>query len=236
MPAVRVTRYEGERNLMPKVCARCGGPADGGVQIVLFTPLSNLVFGASLILCPPFFIAAATIAQMWRRFLVPMCPLDQADWRWRDRVTTWTYIAMVLPAYFVAGVLMFVLPTAGDTSELLIAAGYLLFMYTWLVPAVLCFTRTVRTSKVMKRGIRLSGVHPNFIRALMADRVQSRETDPARAAWYGDLRDDFEEDWNEDGAFRPDAQPEQKGESAPPAQRSEVSGQLGGTPESDSRR
>jgi hypothetical protein len=59
----------------------------------------------------------------------------------------------------------------------------------------------------MKRGIRLSGVHPDFIKALMADRVAARELDPERVAWYGDLRDDFEEDWNEFGAFRPDAAP-----------------------------
>jgi len=228
MPAVRLTRYECEHNLLPKVCARCGAAADGSIRIVLFTPVSNIVFGTALFLCPPFFIAAAHLLQKWWRFQVPMCQADQADWRWRDRVTTWTYIAVVLPAYIVALVLVFVLPAEESIGVLLIAVGYLFVTYAWLVPAALCFTHTVRTSKVMKRGIRLSGVHANFIQALMADRVQSRETDPARAAWYGDDRDDFEEDWNEDGAFRPDVPPEQKNPS--------VSGQHGRAPEVEPNR
>src|SRR5262245_49905302 len=208
MSTVRLTRYECERNLLPRVCTRCGLPATGDVRFGLFSPVGNVMLGTLLIVCPPLFLVAGHVLSRRHHFQVPMCELDKTDWKWRDRITTWTYLVLVVGAYCAAAILIVFPPRDWETTWFWAGLGYMAVVYSWLPPAVLAFTRTVRTTKVMKRGIRLSGVHPDFIRILMADRIATRETDPERLAWYGDARDDFEEDWNEDGAFRPDAAPD----------------------------
>jgi hypothetical protein len=210
MATVRLTRYECERNLLPRVCTRCGAPAAGSVRFGLFTPVGNVLLGTFLAVCPPLFLIGIHVLAKRHNFQVPMCERDEADWRWRDRVATWTYVVFVLPAYCAAAILIlstrFLFPPRNwEVVWFWSLLGYLAVISSWLPPTALMFTRTVRTTKVMKRGIRLSGVHPDFIKALMSDRVAARESDPERVAWYGDLRDDFEEDWNEFGAFRPDA-------------------------------
>jgi len=206
MATVRLTRYECEHNLLPRVCARCGCAPSTSVRFALFTPFWNVALATLLVLCPPVFVIAAHFVSKRHRYQVPMCGRDHADWRWRDQITTWTYLLFVFGAYCAAVVL--IVFVFRDSFPVWAGLGYMAAIYSWLPFAALTFIRTVRATKVMKRGIRLSGVHPDFVRAVMADRVAARETDPERVAWYGDLRDDFEEDWNEFGAFRPDASPE----------------------------
>src|SRR5262245_25464125 len=102
MPIVLLTRYECERSRFPPICARCGEPTDDAVRFTLATPATNLLMGTCLSLCPPL----APVVSRWfnRRshMQIPMCPTDGADWHWRDRVTTWTYIAAMVPTYVAA--------------------------------------------------------------------------------------------------------------------------------------
>ena len=63
-----------------------------------------------------------------------------------------------------------------------------------VAPASIMWTRTVRATGLPRRGLQLSGVHADFIRALAEDRV--RDANPERTAWFGDARDDFDEDMN----------------------------------------
>jgi hypothetical protein len=207
MAAVRLTRYECERDLLPRVCARCGVPANTEVRPCLHTPFWNVALSVLLVICPPVFLILIEIVLRKRRFPVPMCERDAADWKWRDRFSIISYLIMGVGAYIVVLVLILISPVADRVKELA-PLGYLLTIYSWFPVYAIMWTRTVRSTKVMKRGIRLSGLHEDFIRALMADRMRSRESDPARTAWYGDARDDFEEDWNVDGAFRPEVPPE----------------------------
>ena len=214
MAAVRLTRYECERNLLPSVCARCGIPADTHVRITLLTPFWNIVLPGLMILCPPLCLILLTTLLKKRLFEVPMCTPDADDWNRRDRVTTISYLIMAVGAYIVAAAAIVLAPDDRlSLIEELAITGYFVSVYVWFVPCAILWTRTVRSTKAMKHGIRLSGLHEDFIRALMADRVQSRESDPARTAWYGDARDDFEEDWNVDGVFRPEVPPKASGQS-----------------------
>ena len=64
--------------------------------------------------------------------------------------------------------------------------GYLLMWTYWVTVAAVMWTRTVRTTKVAPEGIRLSGVSAAFVAALEADRAA--DPDPARRAWFGDVR------------------------------------------------
>jgi len=212
MATVRLTRYECERNLLPRVCARCGAPAHRVVQFVLRSPVSIYLLACLMLACPPLFAMVFFRRRPTREYDVPMCEADQMDWKWRDRLTTYTFYILA-GTYCLCALLIILLPE----MTVVFLLGYFVVWYAWHVPTPVLWTRTVRTTKVMKGGIRLSGVHPDFIRALMADRVAARESDPQRAAWYGDLRDDFEEDWNEFGAFRPDAARETAPQAEPDA-------------------
>jgi hypothetical protein len=75
-----------------------------------------------------------------------------------------------------------------------LAGGYMVAWTVWIFPASILWTRTVRATGLPRRGMQLSGVHPDFIRALAEDRV--RDANPERTSWFGDSRDDFDEDMN----------------------------------------
>src|SRR5689334_13376669 len=81
--------------LVPGVCARCGVPAEEAVRVTVLDPVTHAYVAASLTLCPPAFITAATILHRRRAMRLPMCPADRADWEGRDRVTSWSYVFAV---------------------------------------------------------------------------------------------------------------------------------------------
>jgi hypothetical protein len=191
MPTVLLTRYECERSLVPAVCARCGEPPDDTVRMPVITPAVHGLLGASLILCPPLFLLVVWWLRSWPRLNLPMCRADRADWRWRDGVTSWLYVVLVLGAYVTVPV---VVAATGErwNWEIVIPLGfvaYFLVWNIWIYPTVLLWTRTVRISKVHREGLRLSGVHGAFVAAVWEDRA--RDLDPARRTQYGDVRDDY---------------------------------------------
>jgi hypothetical protein len=100
--AVRLSRYECERNLFPRGCARCGLPADRTVRYALLSPNSNMAFGFLIAFCPPLFLYFLFRERGRRAFEVPMCERDSDDWHWRDRLTVGTYILLVMNAYSAA--------------------------------------------------------------------------------------------------------------------------------------
>src|SRR5690242_14707538 len=102
MPTVLLTRYECDRGLVPRLCARCGAPAEEAVRLTVLDPVTHVLVAASLTLCPPAFITAATILQRRRAMRLPMCPTDRADWEWRDRVTSRSYVFAVCVPYVAA--------------------------------------------------------------------------------------------------------------------------------------
>ena len=192
MPTVYLTRYECERSLVPRLCARCGMPADDAIGVAVITPAIHGLLGTLLILCPPLLLLIVWRLQGRPHLRMPMCPTDRADWQWRDRVTTRTYL-VVVGAYLAAAVVLLGTPGWLDWEVMagLSVAGYFAVWNVWMVPAVLVWTRTVRATKVMAEGLRFSGLHPAFVAAVREDR--SRDPDPARQARFGDVRDDYDD-------------------------------------------
>ena len=192
MPAVLLTTYECRTGRVPRLCAKCAEPTDDGVPFPVLTPVPHFLLNLFLVICPPVFVGMAAIIRR-RRFVLPLCPPDRADWEWRVRVFTWTYLAIILPVYLVAPPLNYFLwPDPHD--EIGCFPGLLVYYLVWVVwsiPVAVLSTRTVRTIKVMAEGIRLAGVHPAFVAALQADRAQ--DDDPARLPWGGDERDDYDD-------------------------------------------
>ena len=190
MPVVKITQFECERNLLPHMCAKCGIPADDCVRFTPLKPALNYVMGFLLIACPPLFVGLALYLQRKsRRFNVPMCEKHRIDWEWRDRVTSWSYLIVVV-IFCTALVLAIFSPW--DVPFWPVIAAYLATWCYWVIPATILWTRTIRATGIPSRGMQLAGVHADFIRALAKDRVH--DGDPARLAWFGDARDDFDED------------------------------------------
>src|SRR5262245_55772437 len=196
MAAVRLTRYECERNLLPAVCTQCGAPAEGGARLALPTPTWNLIVGLLAWFCPPVVLFVVARLRARRSFVVPMCEPHRADWQRRDRLTTRLYSICVIPAYVaaVSAILMLsVTEVHGEFLELL-PLIYMAFVYAWIVASLVILMHTVRVMRVQPRWIELWGVRQDFIRALIADRIRTRESDPDRLGSYGDHRDDYDDE------------------------------------------
>jgi hypothetical protein len=196
MPLVKITPYECERNLFPRLCAKCGVPTESHVRFAVPGPVGNVVMGTLLSVCPPLFVATAICIRRWKQgVLVPMCETHKADWEWRDRTTSYSYLVFAVAPYCSAVVLStFVLDWSNPGLFVSCFVGYFFVWCIWVVPAGIIWTRTVRSTGLPRRGFQLSGVHPDFVRALAEDRV--RDANPERTAWFGDHRDDFDEDMN----------------------------------------
>jgi len=194
--AVRLTRYECEHNLLPPVCTRCGAPAEGGARFTLLTPTWNLTFGLLAWFCPPVLPFLAARLRARRSFIVPMCEEHVADWTWRDRLTTRLFCFCVGPVYVAAVLAILVHVLTDMESEFLewLPLIYVAVVWCWLVTTLLVLMHTVRVSRVQRRWIELWGVRGDFVRALIADRICTRESDPDRLGLFGDVRDDYDDE------------------------------------------
>jgi hypothetical protein len=195
MPLVKITPYECERSLFPRLCAKCGVLTESHVRFTPLGPTANVFMATLLSVCPPLFVILAIgLRRVTKGVLVPMCDTHKADWQWRDRVTSYSYLAVVGVYCAVAVCLAIGWIWDIDVPSITLMSLYLIAWCVWLIPASITWTRTVRATGVPRRGMQLSGVHPDFVRALAEDRV--RDANPDRIAWFGDHRDDFDEDMN----------------------------------------
>jgi hypothetical protein len=192
MPTALLTPIECLESRLPRVCAKCGAPADAGVRLTFQTPLIHFLLGLFLATCPPLLLGLAIVQNIRHGFEVPMCEPHRADWRWRDRLTLVTYIPLAV--VYMAALAWAAFPWPDDPFDEFAAIGvvvYGLCWYVWIVFATLLWTRTVRISWVTRWGVRLSGVHEAFVTALRDDRA--RDANPARLPFHGDIRDDYDD-------------------------------------------
>lgn len=187
MPTVLLTTHELRTGLLPRLCAKCGEPSDESVRLTVPTPLAQAVLAMFLPVCPPLFVVAAVAVKKRSSAALPLCPPHAADWRWRDWLTSLTYLPVVCGSYLAAWAVALFTPIDPVGPAII----YYFVWVAWVVPAVILWTRTVRITKVTPWGIRLSGVDPAFVAALREDRA--RDADPARLPWHGDVRDDYDD-------------------------------------------
>src|SRR5687767_11355787 len=105
MPPVLLTTYECRTNRLPRLCAKCAEPTDDGVPFPLVGRGTFVLLNVFLVLCPPMVVLLAVTVLNRRTFLLPLCPPHRADWQWRDRLTTRTYLGAVCVSYVAALVL-----------------------------------------------------------------------------------------------------------------------------------
>ena len=193
MPTVLLTTYECRTGLLPRLCAKCGEPTDDGIPLPSLTPVPSLLLNVFLIVCPPVFVGLAIAIRRGATFDLPLCKPDKADWQWRDRVSSWTCVALVCGAYVTAPIVGYLTVSAADPLNGIVM-GFIVYYLIWVVwwmPIAVMWTRTVRTSKVTYQGIRLSGVCKEFVTAIREDRAQ--DPNPARLPWGGTVRDDYDD-------------------------------------------
>jgi hypothetical protein len=187
MPTVLLTTHELRTGLLPRLCTRCGEPTDDCVRLTVPTPLLQMVLATFLTFCPPLFVALALLLKKRSSAALPMCRPHGDDWRWRDWLTSITYLPVICGSYLAAwAVGLFTQIDPGVP-----ALAYLLIWIAWIAPAALLWTHTVRITKVTSWGVRLSGVDPAFVEALREDRAC--DADPARLPWHGDVRADYDD-------------------------------------------
>ncbi|MBO0697294.1 MAG: hypothetical protein J2P46_02765 [Zavarzinella sp.] len=186
---------------LPRVCTVCAEPADDGPRFAVPTPFFTYAIGSLCIVCPPLFILGMRFVWLRRKMQVPMCPAHLARWRRWDRAATWGYLTVVCGTFAAAILLatffptgwaekLFDRPVPGTVDRLFFALGYFVVALAWFVPMSLRQTRYVRITLATRRDIRLSGVHPGFVRAVREERAR----DPARLALFGDARDDYDDE------------------------------------------
>src|SRR5688572_30375909 len=191
MPIVRLSYHECLNGLLPPVCTMCGAPADTGYRFTVQNRFWFYLLGALLWL-PPLFVPAAALARRSRRMTVPMCDPHRAKYARWDTATNWTYRVWVGGAFVVSAFLLVYDPGKSHEYRLLVLAGYWSATMGWLVLVALLQVRYPRTTQATARGIRLSGVHADFVRAVYADRAA--DPDPARRLAFGDERDDYDDE------------------------------------------
>jgi hypothetical protein len=204
MPRVNVTSYEYEQDLLPMVCAKCGRPAEDRVfRLIRHLDCDERGFLAGgvvlgLLAFPPLFFFIALRFSEKIRVRIPMCETHRGDWKWRDRAEKWfvfpVWVVGVFFLYAIGGMYMFKGDTENATASWACIPGA--FFVLAFVENVIILFGAVRVTKPAKQdGIRLAGVHEEFVAALTEDRARDRVDNPERRCVpRADMQDDFDDE------------------------------------------
>jgi|SRR5262245_331057 len=201
MPQVTLTEYECEHDLHPAICAKCGMPASERVPRRVrylsndlgWLPVAAL--SSSLLLMPPVFLLLASRygSAAWVR--IAMCDDHRDDWRWRDRAL----YSFLIPTWAIIGgasnALAFIAFLIGREGIFFFGATVLILVLALIVENVVIAYGSVKVFRSEKpAGAKLSGVHPDFVAALAADRARDRVTNPDRRAAGSGMREDYDDE------------------------------------------
>ena len=196
MAQVTLTDYEIEHHVLPAVCARCGEPAAGRVELKLRVidgwrgiPAAIGLF-VGLFFFPPLVLWTLYLARVVR-LRVPHCPAHRREYvraartSFRVLLPTWTAVAVVLDAGLVV--------EAAVTGTGVACCGLTLVPVAAALASGLVERRLVRLSGPRKPGLRLTNCHPGFVAAVLHDRARDRVDNPDRRGGFGDARDDYDD-------------------------------------------
>jgi len=189
MARTNVTTYETEHDLLPMVCAKCGQPAEDRVfrQIRhLDCDRHGLLAAGALIgmlAFPPLFLLVAFGFSEKIGVRIPMCETHRDDWNWRDRAEKW----FVFPAWVVVVVVLyaiaFMYAIEGNTDNAAIALLCVpgaFFVLAFVENVIILFGAVKISIPAKQKGIRLAGVHEDFVAALAEERAHERVDNPER--------------------------------------------------------
>jgi hypothetical protein len=201
MPRTTLTTYECEHDLLPAVCARCGAPAAERVGRPLPVPPGCRTAAWVLPLFLVVYLAVPAVLALLPCFSrrlrhtevrVPVCAADRDHWGWRDLVrrrALWPLVfvaALAVQAACLAGLILHPALYAHAAAGVVMVG----FVIDWATLA----RGEVVVHRAGPAGVYLSGVHPDFVAALIEDRARDRVDHPDRRTLRGDLRDDFDDE------------------------------------------
>jgi hypothetical protein len=198
MATVRLGRYEAEDGDLPRICIRCGAPADT-FKPKRFNWLPPWVY--VLILFPLPFLIVALIVTKRMRVRAPLCEAHIYHWTWRSLFTLGG-LAILVVFSIAAIVLETNLERQARFQHLsgLACVSVVVCGLAWLVAAAIIQSTAVRPSEITDRTITLTGVSREFAEALRQRRRRRDDEDdadyrrPRRRPSYED-EDDEEDDW-----------------------------------------
>jgi hypothetical protein len=198
MAEIIATIDECERGLLPPVCVRCGAPATERVP----RPLPFLLRLRTLWwVGPAFFLAYLLVPAVAVLFIcpprrvwygLPTCADHRDHWAWRDRVRRrylWPPICVASLAVEVACLTGLILHPLLYAHA---AAGVI--MVGLALDGIAVLRGEVRFGPGRSGTVRLNGVHPAFVAALVEDRARNRVWDAARRPQHSTERDDFDDE------------------------------------------
>jgi len=204
MPRVNVTTYEYEQDLLPMVCAKCGRPAEDRVlrQIRHLDCDRQGLLAAGVVIgllaFPPLFFFVAFRLSEKIRVRIPMCETHRDDWKWRDLAEKWFVIPVWAVTVFVFYAIALMYAFKGDTGNAaaaLVGVPGAFFVLAFVENVIILFGAVKVSIPAKQNGIRLTGVHEDFVAALAEERARERVDNPERryAPRMG-VQDDYDDE------------------------------------------
>ena len=156
MAKIRVYRYECDGEDFPRLCMRCGEPADCDVS-QKFAWMPSWVFVFILLGLLPLLVAAL-ITRKTMRVVAPMCERHAGHWRVRK-----LYVWFGLLFWVACGIALVAFSdrVPKDTMAYLVIAGFG-GVFVWLISAAVFANAAIKPAVIRDKGIDLVNVHRDF--------------------------------------------------------------------------
>ncbi|MBP3957344.1 hypothetical protein J8F10_19030 [Gemmata sp. G18] len=159
MARIRIFRDEAHGEYFPRLCMRCGRPADHDVpQTFAWMPVW-VTFLILLGLGP--WIIMALVMRRTMRVVAPMCGKHRGHWRAR-KLFVWLGLLWWIAVAVALGVFWDALPKAA-TGPLFI--GALFGALIWVIVGMLLANGAIKALEIRDRGIELGNVNKVFAEA-----------------------------------------------------------------------
>jgi hypothetical protein len=173
MANVRLSDYD--LDTLPDVCMKCGATATVR-KSKMFSWHPPWVFVLLLIGLLPFIIVALIMTKR-KTVEVPFCEAHKNHWLWRTLVIVLSFVGIAVVGIVVYSAMMEPAGRrggAGDELIGLLCMASVLGLIVWIILVAVLQMTAIRASEITDRGIRLSGVAPEFVSAVEQDHFGGR--------------------------------------------------------------
>ena len=189
MAIVTLMNSETDPGILPKVCCRCGMPADAEKRVNFsWTPPWTLALIAAGILI---YIIVAAILRKSRVVYLPVCEEHNSYWKAPELFLVLSLLGTIAGSVG-AGMVLAGNPNTAD-YVLVVVLGAAVWFVVSLVIGIIWQQRYVRVTEITDREIRLKNIHPNFVDALEQDRDRDWDEHQARKHARRKQRDENED-------------------------------------------